>query len=286
MHTPVLLEETLRFLAVRPDGVYLDTTCGLGGHTIAVARQLTTGVVIACDTDEESLELARGNATEVADRVRFQKSRWSELRATLDAAGIARVDGLLADLGVSRFQLTEPRRGFSLMADGPLDMRMDPSQGITAAEVVNQFSERALADLIYQLGEERRAYRIARALVRARPISTTAQLAAVVESVVPRTGRLHPGSQTAMALRRYVNGEAEELSALLEALPEMVKSGGRAVVLTFMSLEDRVVKQAFQQLARTGRAVLLNKHVVTPSEEEVRSNPASRSSKLRALEMK
>jgi len=196
------------------------------------------------------------------------------------------VDGLLADLGVSRYQLTEPERGFSLMADGPLDMRMDRSGGSTAAELVNFTSEKELADLIFQFGEERRSRKIARAIVRARPISTTGRLARVIQEAVPRTTRLHPATQTFMALRLAVNDEQGELDGLLEAAPDLVKTGGRIVILSFMSLEDRKVKQSFQALARAGRATLLTKHVARPTAEETRDNPPSRSAKLRAVEMK
>jgi 16S rRNA (cytosine1402-N4)-methyltransferase len=203
----------------------------------------------------------------------------------LAAEGLTQVDGLLADLGVSRYQLTEGERGFSLMADGPLDMRMDRSQRQTAADIVNYESEKQLADLIFQLGEERRSRRIARAIVRARPIKTTGQLAKLIESAVPRTGKLHPATQTFMALRIAVNQENEELDALLAAIPKLVKPGGRAVLLTFMSLEDRKVKQSFQALAREGLVNILTRHVVRPTEEEVRDNPPSRSAKLRAVEI-
>ncbi len=203
----------------------------------------------------------------------------------LAAEGLTQVDGLLADLGVSRYQLTEGERGFSLMADGPLDMRMDRSQGQTAADIVNYEAEKQLADLIFQLGEERRSRRIARAIVRARPIKTTGQLAKLIESAVPRTGKLHPATQTFMALRIAVNQENEELDALLAAIPRLVKPGGRAVLLTFMSLEDRKVKQSFQALAKDGRVNILTRHVVRPSDEEVRDNPPSRSAKLRAVEI-
>ncbi len=195
------------------------------------------------------------------------------------------MDGVLADLGVSRYQLSTAERGFSLMEDGPLDMRMDRSQGVTAEELVNYLPERDLADLIFQLGEERRSRRISRAIVRARPIRTTGHLARVIESAVPRTGRIHPATQTFMALRLKVNGELDELEELLRLVPGRLRSGGRFVVLTFMSTEDRIVKRAFQSLAREGRATILTKHVVKPAEEELLENPASRSAKLRALEM-
>jgi 16S rRNA (cytosine1402-N4)-methyltransferase len=286
MHVPVMAAECLEYLAVRPDGIYLDATAGLGGHTAAIAKRLRSGLVIANDRDAESLEMAKRNTAEWADRVRYHHGSFSELGSALTAAGVKQVDGLLADLGVSRYQLTEPERGFSLMAEGPLDMRMDRSQGRTAGELVNFTSEKELADLIYQLGEERRSRKISRAIVRARPIHTTAHLARVIEQVVPRTSKLHPATQTFMALRMAVNDEQGELDRLLEIAPDLVKSGGRMVILTFMSLEDRKVKQSMQALARAGRAITLTKHVIRPAQEETRDNPPSRSAKLRAAEMR
>jgi 16S rRNA (cytosine1402-N4)-methyltransferase len=285
MHVPVMLRECLEYLAIRPDGVYLDATAGMGGHAGAIARQLNTGLVLACDRDAESLARAQANTADCASRIHFHNVSFSLVGQALAAEGLTQVDGLLADLGVSRYQLTEGERGFSLMADGPLDMRMDRSQGQTAADIVNYESEKQLADLIFQLGEERRSRRIARAIVRARPIKTTGQLAKLIESAVPRTGKLHPATQTFMALRIAVNQENEELDALLAAIPTLVKPGGRAVLLTFMSIEDRKVKQSFQALAREGRVNILTRHVVRPSEEEVRDNPPSRSAKLRAVEI-
>ena len=277
--------ECLEYLALKADGIYVDVTAGMGGHTGLIAKQLRTGLVLSCDRDAESLERARANTADWAERIRYRHANFSMLQKTLEAEGVSQVDGLLADLGVSRHQLTEGERGFSLMADGPLDMRMDRSQEQTAADLVNYEAEKQLADLIFKLGEERRSRKIARAIVRARPITTTGELASVIESVVPRTGKLHPATQTFMALRTAVNREAEELAALLEAIPGAVKSGGRVVMLTFMSIEDRAVKQSFQALAKQGRARILTKHVVRPSEEEVRMNPPSRSAKLRAIEM-
>ena len=281
-HTPVMLRECLEYLGVRPDGVFLDATCGLGGHTGAIARQLSTGFVLSCDRDAESLELAKANTLDVADRIRFRQASFSQLG---DVVGLQQVDGLLADLGVSKFQLTSSERGFSLMTDGALDMRMDRGQERSAFDIVNYESEKNLADLIFQLGEEGRSRRIARAIVRARPVHTTGQLAKLIEQAVPRTGKIHPATQTFMALRIAVNEENEELEALLGAIPSLVKPGGRVVVLTFMSLEDRKVKQGFQALAREGRANILTRHVVRPAEEEIRDNPPSRSAKLRALEV-
>jgi 16S rRNA (cytosine1402-N4)-methyltransferase len=281
-----MVDECLEYLAVRPDGIYLDATAGLGGHTAAIAKHLRSGLVIANDRDAESLEMAKRNTAEWADRIRYNHGSFSELRSALTASGVERVDGLLADLGVSRYQLMEPERGFSLMAEGPLDMRMDRSQGTSADELINFAAEKELADLIYRFGEERRSRKISRAIVRARPIHTTAHLARVIEQAVPRTSKLHPSTQTFMALRMAVNDEQGELDRLLEIAPDLVKSGGRMVILTFMSLEDRKVKQSLQALARAGRAITLTKHVIRPAPEETRDNPPSRSAKLRAVEMR
>jgi 16S rRNA (cytosine1402-N4)-methyltransferase len=253
----------------------------------------SSGRVLACDRDAESLELAKTNLAEsspvVASRVSFHQSLFSQLETRLTAEKVSQLDGLLADLGVSRYQLTDGGRGFSLMTDGPLDMRMSrdahADTGGTAADIVNFESEKQLADLIFGLGEERRSRRIARAIVRARPIKTTGQLAKLIEQVVPRTEKIHPATRTFMALRIAVNSEREELDALLESIPRLVKPGGRAVIITFMSLEDRKVKQSFQALAKAGRANILTRHVVRPAEEEIRNNPPSRSAKLRALEL-
>jgi 16S rRNA (cytosine1402-N4)-methyltransferase len=279
-------EESLTLLAVRPDGVYLDATAGLGGHTALIAQRLTTGIVIANDRDAASLEFARRNTEAWSSRIRFHHGPFSGLREAIAEAGFEKLDGLLADLGVSRYQLTSPERGFSFMADGPLDMRMDTSQGMTAADLVNHSDEKTLADLIYQYGEERRARNVARAIVRARPIRSTLHLADVVLRAVHRTGRLHPATKTFMALRMAVNEEPEELDQLLRIGPGLLKSGGRMVVISFMSFDDRKVKEKFRELARTEKATLLTKHPLQPSEEETAQNPASRSAKLRGLEWK
>src|SRR5579864_241728 len=286
MHYPVLCAEALEFLAIRPDGIYLDATAGLGGHTREIARRLTTGFVIGNDRDAESLEFARANTAEFAGRVRLHQGTFSELNDALRKYGAGKVDGLIADLGVSRYQLTEAHRGFSILTDGPLDMRMDQSQRTTAGDLVNSAAEKAIADWIYQLGEERRARKIARAIVRARPIRSTLHLAGVVERAVPRTGRLHPATRTFMALRMVVNDEQRELDRLLSIAPDLVRSGGRIVMISFMSLEDRKVKEKFRALGREGRGTVLTKHPVTPSEQEIGENPPSRSAKLRAVEIK
>jgi 16S rRNA (cytosine1402-N4)-methyltransferase len=278
-HFPVMLAESLEYLAIKPNGNYLDCTTGLGGHTAAIAALLTGGGrLIANDRDAQSLEMARLNAGEWADRIEFQQASFSELAE-------ANLDGLIADLGVSRYQLTDPERGFSFQAEGPLDMRMNQSEGATAAELLNHSAEKAIADWLHQLGEERRARKIAGAIVRARPIRSTLHLAGVVERAAPRTGPLHPATRTFMALRMVVNREQEELDALLDRAPLMVKPGGRIVIISFMSLEDRKVKESFRELKRTGRASILTKKPLTPSEQEVRQNPPPRSAKLRAVEI-
>jgi len=285
MHVSVMPAEALSLLGIRPDGVYLDATAGLGGHTRLIAQRLTTGIVIANDRDAESLEMARQHLAECSARVRFHHGSFGTLAEAVREAGFEKLDGILADLGVSRYQLTEPGRGFSFMADGPLDMRMDRTTSTTAADLVNYSNETTLADLIFQLGEERRARKVARAIVRARPIRSTLHLADVVLRAVPRTGRLHPATKTFMALRMAVNDESGELDRLLGIGPELLKSGGRMVVLSFMSIDDRKVKERFKALGRDGRANILTKHPLQPSEAEASQNPASRSAKLRALEM-
>ena len=188
MHVPVMPEETLELLAVKPEGVYLDCTTGLGGHTGMIAQRLTTGTVIANDRDVESMRLAVDNTAEWKDRICFHLGTFGALREAVEQAGFEQIDGLLADTGVSRFQLTSAHRGFSFMADGPLDMRMDQSTRTTAADLVNFTDEKTLADLIFHLGEERRARTVARAIVRSRPIRSTLHLADVVSRAVTRTG--------------------------------------------------------------------------------------------------
>ena len=285
MHLPVMPEEALTLLNVRSDGTYLDATAGLGGHTKLIAERLTTGFVIANDRDPKSLEMARRNTEQWADRIRFIHGPFARLAEAVEAAGASKVDGLLADLGVSRYQLTTAERGFSFMADGPLDMRMDQTMGMTAADLVNHSDEKTLADLIYQFGEERRARTVARALVRARPIRSTLHLADVVLRAVPRTGRLHPATKTFMALRMAVNDEPGQLDHLLEIGPGLLNAGGRLVIISFMSIDDRKVKERFRELAKSGKATLLTKHPLQPRYEEIAHNPASRSAKTRGLEM-
>lgn len=284
-HYPVMLAEVLEYLAVKPDGIYLDCTAGLGGHTKAIAERLEKGFVVANDRDEDSLAMAKANTEGLHARIRFHHGGFDALDEALLYQGVEQADGVLADLGVSRYQLTSAERGFSILADGPLDMRMDRNQALTAADFVNHYAEKAIADLLYKLGEERGARKLARAIVRARPIRSTQHLANVVERAVPRTGRLHPATKTFMALRIAVNDEMGQIDRLLAVAPGITKSGGRVVVIAFTSSEDRKVKEAFRELGRQGRGTILTKHPARPSAEEVRANPPSRSAKLRAFEV-
>jgi 16S rRNA (cytosine1402-N4)-methyltransferase len=285
MHYSVMVAEVIEYLAVRPDGCYLDCTAGMGGHTKAIASLLREGTVIANDRDAQSLEMARENCAGVADRVRFHHGDFGGLAEALRSNGFEQADGVLADFGVSRYQLTEGERGFSLQADGPLDMRMDGSEETTAADIVNHMDERELANLLYREAEERDSRRIARSIVRNRPIHTTGQLAKAVEQAVPRRGKLHPATKCFLALRRVVNSEDQQLRTFFDVAPGLVKSGGRLVVISFMSLEDRIAKQRLKDLERVGKCRVLTKHVVKPGLDEVRQNPPSRSAVLRAIEV-
>ncbi len=282
MHIPVLSEEVLEGLAIQPSGIYVDTTAGLGGHSFAIAKRLESGRLYSCDRDAESLELARAHCEEVAARIQFIHAPFSRLREAL--SGVEPAHGFLADLGVSRMQLTTPDRGFSFMSDGPLDMRMDRSSGETAADIVNFTPEKELADLIYKYGEERRSRHIARAILRARPIRTTLHLADVIRSAAPRMGKIHPATLTFQALRIVVNGELDEIESLLATVPALMRPGGRVAMISFHSLEDRLLKRQFQQWGREGKVKILTKHVVKPTAAEINSNAASRSAKLRLVE--
>jgi 16S rRNA (cytosine1402-N4)-methyltransferase len=298
-HVPVLLKEAIDFLAVRRGGTYIDATVGLGGHSLEIAKRLgAPGHLIGFDKDPKALEVAKtvvGRWPSVVGQEQNQQPDWPtvELRhgsfAEL-AKDVRRAtcDGILADLGVSSLQFSDPTRGFSFQAEGPLDMRMNPMSEPTAEQVVNQFDERELADLIYEFGEERRSRRIARAIVRSRPIRTTAQLAAVVSAAARPMNqaerRIHPATLTFQALRIFVNRELDDLRKLLDVAPQLLKPGGRLVVISFHSLEDRIVKDAMREGARLRQYKLLTKKPVTPSEEEIASNPRARSAKLRAAE--
>jgi 16S rRNA (cytosine1402-N4)-methyltransferase len=292
-HVPVLLQQAIRFLNVREGGVYVDATLGFAGHASAIARLAGAGGRLICfDRDPEAMAIAKERLTALGQElgqampeVIFHDVEFSEAAELLEAGS---VDGLLADFGASSMHFDEAQRGFSFQADGPLDMRMNPRKGLTAAQVVNQFGEKELADLIYEFGEERRSRRIARAIVRARPITTTAQLAKVVAAGAPamKSGRhfIHPATQTFQALRIFVNAELEEIDALLEAAPGLLKPGGRLVVISFHSLEDRRAKDALREGAQQGIYEVLTRKPVTAEAEETDRNPRARSAKLRAAE--
>ena len=320
-HVPVLLKEAIEFLAIRRGGTYIDATVGLGGHAYEIAKRLgAPGHLIGVDKDPAALERARGvlgrwplvvgqtqgPSTAPSDSLRESEGSarddrsddWPEITLVhgsfADFANDQRpttndgFDGILADLGVSSLQLDSPARGFSFQAEGPLDMRMNPQAERTAEQVVNHIDERELADVIYEFGEERRSRRIARAIVRSRPISTTAQLAAVISAAARPMNRaerrIHPATRTFQALRIFVNRELPELRELLQAAPQLLKPGGRLVVISFHSLEDRIVKDALREGAQQGLYRVLTKKPVTASAEEIERNPRSRSAKLRAAE--
>jgi 16S rRNA (cytosine1402-N4)-methyltransferase len=294
-HVPVLLDEVLQYLNVRPGSVIADATVGLGGHSAEIAKRLgAEGRLICFDRDPQAMELARARMDEVKaelgdamPQVIFEPRAFSEAGSVI---GPASLDGLLADFGVSSLQLDEAQRGFSFRLDGPLDMRMDTRQGLdggeTAGQVVNQEDENELADLIYEFGEERRSRRIARAIVRARPISTTAELAQVISAAAPsmKGDKIHPATRTFQALRIRVNDELGEIRSLLQSAPSLLKPGGRLVLISFHSLEDRLVKDAFREAGHAGIFEVLTRKPVVASEQEQMRNPRSRSAKLRAAE--
>ena len=310
-HVPVLLKEAIDFLAIRRGGTYIDATVGLGGHSYEIAKRLgAQGRLIAVDKDPAALEqagarLVVGRRSSVVGKSEDEptadedRADWPtiELRhgSFADLADDRRpktddirVDGILADLGVSSLQLDNAERGFSFQAEGPLDMRMNTQSGETAEQVVNQVDEVTLANLIYEFGEERRSRRIARAIVRSRPIRTTAQLAEIVSAAARPMNqaerRIHPATRTFQALRIFVNRELDDLRALMEAAPRLLKPGGRLVIISFHSLEDRIVKDALREGAKRGHYRLLTKKPVTADAEEIDRNPRSRSAKLRAAE--
>jgi len=286
LHTPVLLEAVLEWLRIRPEGTYVDATAGTGGHAIEIARRLATGRLVVIDRDPQALEIARERLKEFSDRVVFVHAEFSRIGEVAANLGLPPVDGMLADLGISTLELDDPTRGFSFRWPAPLDMRMNPDSPLTAAEIVNHWPEKELADLLYLRAEERNSRRIARAIVRARPIRDTAHLATVVAGVQKVRGRqkLHPATKTFLALRTAVNREEEELEQFLSWTPATLNSGGRWIVLSYHSLEDRMVKRAFQKYEREGVMRILTKKVIQPSEEEIRINPRSRSAKMRVAE--
>ena len=288
-HEPVLLNEVIGVLAPSRGGLFVDSTVGLGGHARAMLEAGATRL-LGLDRDPRALDIAAHALMPWQDRVELVHADYRELPAVLAARGIDGIDGVLADLGVSSMQFDAPGRGFSFRRDEPLDMRMDQTSGPTAAQLVADVDESDLADVIYRYGEERFSRRIARRIVETRrtsPITTTSQLADIVRRALPRKGyqRIDPATRTFQALRIWVNRELEGLDLFLMAAARLLRRGARFAVITFHSLEDRVVKHTFRALATGEEAVrLLTKKPLVPDESELARNPRARSAKLRAIE--
>ncbi len=286
LHTPVLAEAIVEWLRVKPEGTYVDATVGTGGHALGILQRLTAGRFVGMDRDPQALAIARGRLKQFERQVTLVHTDFSKIADVVDDLKLPKLDGVIADLGVSSLELDTPERGFSFRWGGPLDMRMNPDYPFVAEEIVNHWPETQLADVLYKFGEEHESRKIARAIVRARPIRDTEHLATVVAGARKARGRqrLHPATKTFLALRIAVNRELEELGQFLSRTPATLSSGARWAILSYHSLEDRMVKRAFQELARTRDFTILTRKVVQASEEEVRSNPRARSAKLRVIE--
>ena len=284
-HTPVLLAEAMQFLEPKTGGRFIDATLGAGGHTLALLeRTAPDGKVLAIDQDQSALFAARPIVELSGSRLILVNANFRELAAIAAENEFTGCDGVLADIGISSMMVDDASRGFSFMREGPLDMRMDRAEQMTAADVVNTYSEKEIADILYTYAEERRSRPIARSIVRSRPLHSTTDLVRAIERVSggPRRGQIHPATRTFQALRIYVNDELKSLEAFLDASMGVVRSSGRVVVIAFHSLEDRIVKQGFRNSAIPGR--VLTKKVVTATPDEVQRNPRARSAKLRAWE--
>ena len=311
-HVSVLLQECMEGLAIKPDGIYIDGTCGGAGHSSEIASRLTTGRLVGIDQDETAVKVASERLSVFGDRACVVHSNFCQLDSVCRELGIDKIDGFLADLGVSSYQLDTPERGFSYMADAPLDMRMDSRKEsddgehlLTAHDVVNTYSESELRRILYEYGEERFAPRIASRIVKAReisPINTTGELVELIKEAIPaaaREGGHHPAKRSFQAIRIEVNQELQVIRPALEAALERLKPGGRMAVITFHSLEDRIVKQTFADMAsgctcpkslpicvcgKKPAVKIITKKPVLPSREELEVNPRSRSAKLRVAE--
>ncbi len=289
IHEPVLTSETVTLLDPSRGGLFVDCTVGLGGHSVALL-EAGASRILGLDRDRQALDIARATLEAFGDRVELVHADYRDLERVLETRGIDRVAGALADLGVSSLQLDTEGRGFTFRRDEPLDMRMDRTQGPTAAELLAEVDEAELADVIYQYGEERFSRRIARSIVQTRrrsPLTTTAQLAQVVRRAVPGRGRhrIDPATRTFQALRIWVNRELDGLDRFLVTAAGRLLTGARLAVIAFHSLEDRIVKHVFRALASGDAAVrILTKRPLTPADDEVARNPRARSAKLRAIE--
>ena len=304
-HKPVLLRESIEALNIRPDGVYVDGTLGRAGHSKEIARRLTTGRLICIDRDQAAIDAAKERLAPWMDRVTLVHSNFAELGDILRLSGVGGADGMLFDLGVSSPQLDDASRGFSYMHDAPLDMRMDTSAPLTAADIVNTWSQEELRRILFEYGEERYAPAIARAIVRARetaPVKTTLELVEIIKSAMPPAAlreKQHPAKRSFQAIRIAVNGELDALPPMLRAAVDGLNPGGRLAVITFHSLEDRIVKRTLADLARgctcppdfpvcvcgkKPRVRLLNRKPITAGSAELADNPRARSAKLRTAE--
>ncbi len=287
-HLPVMAREVIDALKPAPGNTVIDATLGGGGHAALILEATSpTGRLIGIDRDEDALRAAKKNLSWASERTTFVHGRMGDLKKIIRRLGVESVHGIIADLGVSSFQLSSANRGFSFLQNGPLDMRMDRSSGRSALEMLSDMSEADLAQLIKDFGEERHARRIARALAGRTDLKTTAQLAQTVKDAVPKQRgrrRIHPATRTFQALRIAVNDELGELDRFLKDAPFALTAGGRLVVISYHSLEDRMVKRAFRALAEFDEYSLPHRRVKTPSEEEVSKNPRARSAKMRTLE--
>ena len=289
-HVSVLKDEALEYLAINPNGRYIDATLGLGGHTAAIAEQLESGEVIGIDADRDALSQAQARLESQTDRVRFVHANFAQLREVVEERNLESVAGILADLGVSSMELDNPERGFSFQQEGELDMRFDrETQTLTARDIVNTYREQDLVDIFREYGDEKFPGRIARIICEQRKkqeIQTTTQLAELIRSVVPgrfKDGRIHPATRVFQALRIEVNDELNVLRQFLRDAVEVLDKDGRLVVISFHSGEDRIVKNIFRELASAGHGDILTKKPIIPTEQEIAENPRSRSAKMRVF---
>ncbi len=284
-HQPVLVEAVVKGLAIGPGATVLDATVGLGGHAESLLKAAgPSGRLIGIDRDPQALEQCQGRLKGFQEQMKLIHASFGQLAAVLEELGVRQLDAALFDLGVSSFQLETAQRGFSFLREGPLDMRMDVTQGRSAAEMVNRLSAHELTEIIRELGQERWASRIARAIVKRRPFSTTTDLAQVIRQAVPGQGRkyrIHPATRTFQAIRIAVNEELDLLPQGLHQAIEKLKSGGRIAVLAYHSLEDRIVKTVFREKAAAGALEIVTRKPIRPSPEEVQRNVRSRSAHLR-----
>jgi 16S rRNA (cytosine1402-N4)-methyltransferase len=285
VHIPVMMEEVLEALRVKSSGIYVDATVGLGGHAEGILKRARRCTVIGIDRDEEALRIAGERLR--GYHVQLVRENFSKMKEIVKSKGYDSVDGIVLDAGVSALHLKAEGRGFSFLRDEPLDMRMDRRQALTASDVVNGYPEERLASIIWEYGEERFSRRIARAIVKARnrkPITSCKELAEIIERIVGRRGRIHPATRTFQALRIEVNNELTALSEAIDAGAEILRPGGRFCVLSYHSLEDRIVKNAFRRLAKEGLFNIITKKPMVPSQKERALNPSARSAKLRVGE--